>query len=209
MKIELATVSGFEIRQNQNSGRDVVMLKIYISDETDTYSAQLFCGVGNNYIPPIDSSVLIISINENFKIAIASDDGLDPLDSEEGEKVIYSSDDDGVRRAQITLAQEGNLELDSIDNDEVVQSSILLDNNGDITLNSGTDWAIQFTALKSAFDQLVSDFNSLVSVFNSHQHNYAPGPGAPVPTVPTVPPTPGSSTTADMSSSKIESIKVP
>ena len=136
MNIELATVSGFEIRQNQNSGRDVVMLQVYISDKTDTYSAQLFCGIGNNYIPPIDSTVLLVSINANFKIAIASDDGLDPLDSEEGEKVIYSSDDDGVRRAQITLAQEGNLELDSIDNNEVVQSSLLLDNSGNVILDS-------------------------------------------------------------------------
>lgn len=162
MKVRIGAVTGFEIRSNQNTERDVIMLQCRVSDDEDIQQAQLFCNVGCTYIPPIDSNVLLISINNNFQIAIASDDGLDPLDLEEGAKAFYSSDDDGVRRAQINLEPDGNVVLSSIDNDEVVQSSVLLGNDGIVNLgeNSASDFVALAAKVTAALDAICDIFSN-------------------------------------------------
>jgi len=226
VNIQLGTVTGYEYTTNRDSEREVVILQVSLSEDEDVQNIQLFCGHGETHIPPVDSVVVVVAITASYKIAIAVDDGLDPTELDEGERLSYSQDSDGVHRTEILQKANGDIEIKSIDNNEIAcatqtmqntgvidiqneNGSINLNADGDVTINEGTDWAIQFTALKSAFDQLVSDINSLVSTFNAHQHNYKPGTGSPIPTVPTVPPTPGSSSSADMSGAKIESIKVP
>lgn len=180
MKIRIGTVTGFEIRPNQNTERDVIMLQCRVSDDTDIQQAQLFCNVGCTYIPPIDSNVLLISINNNFQIAIASDDGLDPLDLEEGAKAFYSNDDDGVRRAQINLEPDGNVVLSSVDNDEVVQSSVLLDNNGIVNLgeNSADDFVALAAKVKEDLDAIKADLDTIITWSSSHVHTGVTAGGA-------------------------------
>ena len=74
-----------------------------------------------------------------------------------------------------------------------------------ITLNGGTDWAVQYTALKAAFDQLKSDMNTFVAVFNAHVHpGVTTGAGSTGTTV-----TPGSSSSADMSGAKVTTVNLP
>jgi len=77
------------------------------------------------------------------------------------------------------------------------------------TLNGGTDWAVQYTALKSAFDTLVTDVNNLVTAYNAHIHitTATVGVGPPGVIAPTT--STGTPTTADMTSSKIADLKVP
>jgi hypothetical protein len=78
-----------------------------------------------------------------------------------------------------------------------------------VEINADTDFAVQYTALKDAFDELKSDFNSLVTDYNAHIHvtTATVSTGSPGVIAPTT--TTGTPTTADMSGSKIESIKVP
>lgn len=83
--------------------------------------------------------------------------------------------------------------------------------NGDeVKLMDGTDFAVQYTALKSAFDTLKTDVNNLITAYNSHIHittatvGATAVPGVISPTVST-----GISSTADMSGSKIDKVLVP
>lgn len=206
--IQIGVVTGFEITENRSGEQKVVMLQVALSEETDSQSVELYNPVGKTGVPPIDSAVLVLTVAEGFKIAIAINDGLDVTELAEGECLSYSQDEDGIRRTEILQKANGELELKSVDGLEATQAAVKLDNDGDVTINEGTDWAVQFTALKSAFDQLKNDLNTFITTtFNTHTHSYLPGPGAATPTAVPVPT--GSSSSADMSGAKIDSIKVP
>ena len=78
--------------------------------------------------------------------------------------------------------------------------------NGDETvLQEGTDWAVQFTTLKSAFDTLKTDLNNLITIFNAHVH-----PGVTAGAASTaVSVTPGTPSAADMANSKVDDVRLP
>lgn len=88
-------------------------------------------------------------------------------------------------------------------------ATILFDQTGQITLtgvdniniNGSDDFAVAYTDLKVAFDQLVTDFNNAVTVFNAHTHSSS---GAGTPNPPTQIPS-----TSDMSAAKVETVKLP
>lgn len=87
-------------------------------------------------------------------------------------------------------------------------SSIVMATDGTITINGGSDFAVAYTDLKSAFDQLKSDFDTFVSSkYNTHTHSYLPGPGVATPTAVPIPV--GTSSTADMSGAKVDKVKLP
>lgn len=104
--------------------------------------------------------------------------------------------------AQPTLYSQKNLIPDfPSDNLEIKSNNgtakIEVTPDDDLILNSGVDFAVQFTALQTAFDELKL-------AFNTHTHVYAPGPLTPIPTAVAVP-----QSIADISLSKIDTIKVP
>lgn len=164
MRLQTGVIKGREIAKNRDGGRDVLLLQVELTDKDDVQTVELLQGAGDQYNPPDDSKVLVISNGAAYKIAIAIDD-LVALSIEVGERAI---------RAVL---------------DGAVKSSLLCKVDGNLVLNEGTDFAIQFTAMKVAFDQLVSDHNA-------HFH---PSNGAP-PTTPT---------TADMSGAKIDKVRLP
>ena len=86
----------------------------------------------------------------------------------------------------------------------VTQATIKGDDSGNIILNDGSDFAVKYNELKKAFDQLKNDFNSFVNAtFNAHTHICA-APGAA-----SVAPLPlGTPTAADMTSSKVDKVKL-
>jgi hypothetical protein len=105
-----------------------------------------------------------------------------------GEKRIYARDADAEIKAVIWLKANGDIEIAS---------------DGDIIFNQGTDYAVQFTALKTAFDQLLADFNAFVAVYNLHTHASAPvGPVAP-------PTGTGVTSSADIDPAKVEKVRFP
>ena len=86
---------------------------------------------------------------------------------------------------------------------------LTLDTNGVVRLITDDDWAVQYTALKAAFDTMTTDLNALITSYNAHVHittaTVSTGlPGVLSPTVST-----GTPTTADMASAKITDIRVP
>jgi hypothetical protein len=168
--INLGTIVGSEIVENMDGESPSRMLECEISSAEDVQSIEQINKNGEQTNPRNDANVVIIEISNTWKIAVAIDDLVEPDASlDKGEKKIYA--------------------LDSGNN---IVASILLKNDGDIQLNGGTDWAVQFTAMKAAFDQFVTDFDD-------HTHP-APGGATGVPVAPT---------TADMAGAKVDDVRLP
>jgi hypothetical protein len=76
--------------------------------------------------------------------------------------------------------------------------------DGTVEINGNADFAVAYTDLKSAFDQLKSDFDTFVTTkYNLHNHPTAPAGPVSIPSVV------GAASTADMSGAKLSTIKVP
>ncbi len=80
--------------------------------------------------------------------------------------------------------------------------------SGEVEVNGKIDYAVRYNELKTAFDQFKSDYdNHIMKVYNLHTHIYAPGPGQPTQTPPPAPIDVPS--TADMSPSKVDTVRLP
>lgn len=91
---------------------------------------------------------------------------------------------------------------------EMKPSTITLTALGNVEINGNTDWAVAYTDLKTAFDQFKTDFNNFVTLtFNTHAHQYLPGPGSLTSTSTALPV--GTGSTADMSSAKVDTVRLP
>jgi hypothetical protein len=107
-------------------------------------------------------------------------------------------------------ARFGNLKLMEVKVGNISKrSNVFFCDDGEIYMNpAGTekaaDWFVQYTEMKSAFDQLKSDFNALVSVVNSLVLPVSTGGTAGPPSPP-----PASNTSADMSDAKTEGVRAP
>lgn len=182
--IHLGTVVGSEIKVNRDGENEVRMLSAELTEANDVQSIELISQNGEQTNPQDDTGVVILDFGRSWKIAIAVRDNVEPDSGlARGEKIIYSVDENRTIKASVRFKVDGTL-----------------------VLNEGTDWAVQYTALKSAFDQLKSDLNTFISVFNAHVHTSACTAGG-TPTL--VSTTSGSTSSADMSNAKIEEIQVP
>jgi hypothetical protein len=150
MSLQTGIVKGRQVAKNRDGGRDVLLLQVELSDPDDVQTVELMQSAGDQCNPENGSKVLVISNGSAYKIAIAVDD-LTLVAIEVGERAI---------RAVL---------------DGSVKSSVLCKVDGNVVFNEGTDFAVQFTALKVAFDLLVVNFNA-------HFHV----PSGPTPTVPSV-----------------------
>lgn len=99
-------------------------------------------------------------------VCLGAIDTVNALQLNDGEAEIYGRDAEGLRVSSVRVLGDGS-----------------------VVFNDGTDFAIQYNAMKTAFDQLITDYNA-------HGHG---GMGA-------APPTP---TTADMSGAKVATVKLP
>lgn len=181
MVIEVGKITGRRIGKNRDGSGDVILLQVEVSDSDDIRTVELHRGAGVDLNPPDGSLVGIVRAGNAWQVAATLNDNITPDDLDEGTYQIYASDA-GAKTAKVNL-----------------------DPGGDVAINNGTDFAVQYTALKSAFDTLVTDFNNLVTTFNGHVHpGVTAGPGSTAITA-----TPGTSSTADMTSSKIDTVKVP
>jgi len=90
---------------------------------------------------------------------------------------------------------EGAVKLYSTDADGVEKGSHLIDSDGKHVINNGEDWAVRFSALETAF-------NELKGKFNAHTH---PGVDTGVGST-------GATTTpsaADITAAKVEEVMIP
>jgi hypothetical protein len=100
---------------------------------------------------------------------------------------------------------EGATKLYSTDASGTEKASHLLDSNGKHTFNNGTDFAVRFSALETAFNELKGKYNALVTAYNAHVHTgVTTGSGASGTTV-----SAGTASTADISTAKVEEILIP
>lgn len=169
MKIQTGIIKGRETKSNRDGVRDVLLLQVELTDKDDVQTVELMQGAGDQYNPENGSKVLVVSNGAAYKIAIAIDD-MTAIGIEIGERAIRS-------------VLNGS-----------VKSSILCKVDGNIVINEGTDFAVQFTALKTIVDGLVTSLNI-------HTHTSST-PGSP-----TSPPiTPFS---VDMTPAKINKVRLP
>jgi len=87
--------------------------------------------------------------SSSFKVAIGgTNQKIEPV-TERGERRLYSVSEDGSE----------------------IKAIVYLKNDGTLILNEGTDSAVLFSELKTAYDQLKSDFDNFVStVYGVHTH---------------------------------------
>lgn len=177
----IGRVTGYEVGKNKDGEKDVLLLQVEISEPDDVQTVELFRQAGTDYNPPNDSRLFILQVDPSWKIAVACDDGITPA-TLPGEHEIYGIDANGNKVSRAKCTNDGNLEL-----------------NGD------DDNGVRYSKLELAFNQLKTDFNNLIAaIYNTHTHT-STAPGSP-----TGPPTPiGTSSAADITPSKIETVKMP
>ena len=111
----------------------------------------------------------------------------DPL-AAVGEKRLFSTDADGAEQTRVWLKSDGKINL------------------GGTGASDNPNHAAQYEGLRTAFNQLRTDFNNLVTLYNAHTHVYSPGPGTPTPTAGPV--APGTISSADITTAKIDKLLV-
>ena len=108
---EVGTLVGQEIKTNRDGDRQVRILKVQITDDQDIQSSEKMSMPGEDSNPPDDSQVMILSLGDAWKLAIAINDGITPAsDLEKGEKEFYSSES-GVRKAVLRLVKDGIIKM--------------------------------------------------------------------------------------------------
>lgn len=121
-----------------------------------------------------------------------------------GELRLHSENDSGDEVASFYLKKDGKVEANSVDDHTInTDKNISLNSGEDIKLNGDSDNMMRYTNMKNAFDTLKNDFNNFLTAYNAHVHTgVTTGGGSSGP-----PPTPGTPSSADMSSAKIDNVK--
>jgi len=177
----IGIITGRKIGKNKGGDVDRLVLQVEVIENEDTRSIELFPGAGVDVNPAKNSRVNIIDVTDSYQIAGEISDDLTP-ETNAGETEIYSTDDPVTMR----------------------KARVKCDSSGNVVLNAGTNHAVQYEALLSAFNQLKSDLNNLIIAYNLHEHISAI-PGNPT----TGNSNPGTASTADMTGAKENTVKLP
>ena len=128
---------------------------------------------------------------------------------------IYVNVNDG--NATVTIDADGNVSITSV-------GDVSIEGDGDLSatmggnvttdatetvIQAGTDYAVQFTAMKTAFDNLKNELNALVTAYNAHTHitTATAGIGPPGVVAPTT--STGTPPAASMDSAKVDEVRLP
>lgn len=170
-----------EVGPNRDGDTDVRTLTVELADGDDIQTVEYYdCG-GRDYLPPDGAEVVIVDISPSYRVAVAVDDRQDSTVAK-GEQELYSLDVAGTAKA----------------------ATIKLTNDAIIEMNGDTDFAVRYSELESAFNQLKQDLNAFILVYNTHTHVAPVGGGATG-----VPSATGTDSAADITGAKVEEIKVP
>jgi hypothetical protein len=171
---ELGIVKGSEVTQNLDGDKKSRVLQVQLANEDDVQSVELYRLPGDDQNPADDTRVLVITIGTSLAAVSAADVEADDT-LEKGEREIYSTD--GAQRlAKIRLKADGS-----------------------IVANDGEDWAVRYSALEAAFQDLQDTVNDFLS-------QYVPGGPAAVGTPATGVVLPS---TGDITKTKVESVRLP
>jgi len=135
--IHIGTVTNNETKKNRDSDENQRVLACEITSSDDVQSIELSNTSGEDTNPLAGDTVLVIPIEDAYKMGILIDDGIAPEDDlDKGEKELYSRSDEVTKAATLRFRK-----------------------NGELVLNKGIDYAVKFNELKTAFNQLQNDFD--------------------------------------------------
>lgn len=100
----------------------------------------------------------------------------------------------------------GNTFVSVLDNENV---EITADTGQEITFNSGTDYAVRFNELQTAYNNLKANLNTFIGVYNGHIHVTTAVDALGATGVISPPAAQGTASTASVSDAKINEIRVP
>lgn len=107
------------------------------------------------------------------------------------------------------LAQSGETRLFSLDSQGTLKAYLWLKNDGNLLLNGDADNAVRFSKLEEGFNKLKDDFNNLVTKYNTHTHPVDKVQAGTSLITSSITTNSGTSSTASIAASKIETVKVP
>lgn len=108
---DIGLVKGNSIEKNIDGDGNVRMLQVQVADPNDVQNVELMQASGEDTCPVIDSNVLIVQIAQDWQVAIACDDNIEPS-VDGGEKEFYSIDPTTkVKKLRIKLLNDGGLEI--------------------------------------------------------------------------------------------------
>jgi hypothetical protein len=165
---------------NKDTDGNKLMCNVEVSDPDDVPEIEIINQAGIKTRPLEGARSIIIRCGGGYKVSIGVDDNIDE-EIEEGEVLIYSN------------------------NNGSISASVKLLTDGTIEINNGSDFAVRYSALETAFNELNDKYNSHITEYNSHVHSGVTAGSAS--TAVTVPST--KTSTADIAQSKIEDILVP
>ena len=100
---------------------------------------------------------------------------------------------------------EGALKLYATDSDGTEKGSHLLDSDGTHVINNGEDWAVRYSKLEEAFNELKGKHNKLQAAFDIHTHTgVSSGSSSTGTTIAS-----GAESEADIEPSKVEEVRLP
>lgn len=183
----IGTVNSSSIEPNRSGDASVMMCDCEMSEPDDISDVEIFCPSGEKHNPVPGSRVLTIRVSSSYLVGVAFDDGIVP-DVLIGEKKIYSID---------PLTKQ-------------VASVIHLKTDGEMVLNEGTDYAVKYQELETAFNQLKSDFDAQVVKYNAHIHVTTATVGPSTTVFGVISPTValGSPSTADITPAKVDKVRL-
>jgi hypothetical protein len=161
-----------------------------------------------SYLPLVedgDNGALVEPVQED-RISLRTRTGLTEVSVLDDETVEVNVNDG---KATVSIDTSGNVSITSDGDVTITSDGNVTTSATETVVQDGTDWAIQFTAMKTAFDQLKNELNALVTVYNAHIHitTATVGMGPPGVIAPTV--STGTSPTASMDGAKITDVRLP
>jgi hypothetical protein len=160
-------ITGQSIGKNKDGQQNVRILQVQMTDGDDIRTVEMYCQAGEDTAPVVGDKVIIRRLGSGSNLVCESTKDLIEPDVEAGEKKLYSYVGTTIK-AFIKWVKDGILEL-----------------------NGNADFAVRYTALETAFNQLKSDFDT-------HTQTVSGGVAQP----PTA-------STADITPSKVETVKLP
>lgn len=179
--MEIGTVKKSRIAKNRDADETTQLLQVQFAEDEDAQEIEEQHLPGIQYNPPVDSRGFVSRISAAFKVLVGINDNVPKETLEPGERIAYSSDG-GAIKAFIKYLKTGVLRI-----------------------NGTGDFAVRYTALETAFDQLKSDHDALLAELKTHVH-----PGVQTGTGATGTPTlTSNASTADITPAKVTEIEVP
>lgn len=112
---------------------------------------------------------------------------------------------DGV----VNISESGENRIYSYDVDKNILASVFLNKEAEVVVNSGEDWAVKYSTLETAYNELQEKVNALVNLYNAHIHVTTATVGLGPIGVLSPPASAASASSGDIAATKVEKVRLP